>query len=237
MLNGLALHILCALLPALAMSGCSSDPVDVAESIEWNLVPWSGGTVSVAVVAPTDVGGGPHPVILALPWGSGSAQLVESFIYSYWLTEPASRGYYVVAPEVTGSTLETTADELIPALFDWMEAQFSFDASQVAIVGASNGGRGLFFAALSQPDRFAALLALPGQYSGSAADLSVLAGKPIRFLVGETDTGWVSSTRSTIEALESQGITAELEIVAGQDHVLNLDDRVLMDWIDAALGR
>jgi len=238
MLHSYALQILCGVIPALALSGCGLDAPALAESrIEWHQVEWAQGTLNVALVRPAEEGTGPHPVVFALPWGSGSAGLVESFIQSYWLTEPAARGYYVVAPEVTGSTLDTTADEIIPAIFAWMESTLSFDASKVALVGASNGGRGIFFAGISQPDRFHALIGLPGQYSGPATDLAVLAGKPIWFLVGEFDTGWVAGTEATIAALQSQGISAELNVIPTQDHVLVLSSRQLLDWIDASLGR
>ena len=238
MIHGYVLHFLCALAPALALSGCGSEgPTDLPPSIEWAQVPWAQGTVNVALVRPVNEAAGPHPVVFALPWGSGSADLVEGFIQSYWLTEPAARGYYVVAPEVRGSTLDATSDEIIPAIFDWMESELSFDASKVALVGASNGGRGAFFAALSQPDRFHALVGLPGLYRGPPADLAVLAGKPIWFMVGEFDDDWLTGTEATIAALQSQGITAELNVIPGQGHVLSLSDTALLDWIDAALRR
>lgn len=232
------LHLLCLFAP-LALGGClTSDrgPGDQVR-IRWARVDWAQGTVNVAVVAPENEGTGPHPVIFALPWGAGTADLVESFIRSYWISEPASRGYYVVAPEVRGSTLDATADDIIPAIFRWMETNLTFDADNVTLVGASNGGRGIFFAALSQPHRFHALMGLPGQYGGDPANLAVLQGKPIRFLVGESDTGWVNGTEATVAALASQGITAEVEIVAGQGHVIALDPTDLLDWIDAALNR
>lgn len=238
MLHAYALQLLCAVIPALVLSGCGSDdPIVTEPDIEWTQVPWEQGTVNVALVRPREEGTGPHPVIFALPWGSGSADLVEGFIQSYWLTEPAARGYYVVAPEVRGSTLDATADELIPAIFEWMESELSFDASKVALVGASNGGRGIFFAGVSQPDRFHALMGLPGLYSGAPNDLLVLADKPIWFLVGELDASWRSGTDATIAALQSQGIDSQLDVIPGQGHVLSLSDSALLDWIDAALGR
>lgn len=231
------MHRMACLFGAVAAVGCLTASEEPQRAIEWNDVQWSGGSVSVAVVRPADEGTGPHPVVFALPWGSGTSELVESFIQSYWLTQPSMRSYYVVAPAVRGTSLEQDADELIPALFDWMETELSFDPDQVALVGASNGGRGLFFAGLSQPDRFRALVGLPGSYTGDAANLAVLDGKPIRLLVGEFDDGWVASGEATVAALASQGIDTELEIVPGEGHVMRLDPRSLMDWIDAALGR
>ena len=227
-------QLICVLGLAFAVAGVGGQQTG---SIEWNDVAWSGGTLNVALVRPAQEGPGPHPVIFALPWGSGTAQLVETFVASYWLTEPARRGYYVVAPEVRGSTLAGTADQVIPAIFEWMDSELSYDASRVALVGASNGGRGIFFAALAEPDRFRALLGLPGQYRGDPATLTPLAGKPIRFLAGELDQAWVAGAEETVAALESQGIESELLIARGQGHVLRLDPRSLLDWIDEALGR
>ena len=141
----------------------------------------------------------------------------------------------MVAPEVRGSSLVDTAGDVIPAIFQWMQEALSFDADRVALVGASNGGRGIFFAALSQPDRFRTLVGLPGQYGGDPANLAVLAGKPIWLIVGERDDSWVAGTDATVSALASQGITAEVFVAPGQGHVMSLDPRVLLDWIDEAL--
>lgn len=232
-----ALSALLCLLGSLALAGCDGDAGPLP-AIEWSQVPWSDGTVNVALVRPSEEGvGAPHPVVFALPWGSGSAALVDSFVRSYWLVEPGQRGYYVVAPEVRGTTLVDTADELLPAIFDWMETELDFDADRVALVGASNGGRGLFHAALSQPDRFRALVGLPGSYAGDGAALAVLAGKPIWLLVGELDDSWVRSTEATVAALAGEGIQAEMTVVPNMGHVIGIEPRVLLEWIDEALGR
>jgi pimeloyl-ACP methyl ester carboxylesterase len=204
--------------------------------VDWYSVEWSGGTTNVAVLAPSDGSTGPRPVVFALSWGSGSADLVMSFLNAYWATEPGARGYYVVAPEVTGSTLADTADELIPAIFSWMDTEFSYDPTKVALVGASNGGRGIFYTALSQPDRFGAMVGLPGQYPGPGGDLAALSGIPVRLLVGEFDAGWVEASQTTASALEEVGVDVTLEILPNQEHVLFLSPVDLMQWIDQALG-
>ncbi len=238
MLRAYALKFLCAAAAPLAFVGCGDDPVLFEIRLEWASVPTPTlGTVNVAFVRPRNDGAGPHPVIFALPWGSGSEDLTEGFVLSYWGTEGPARGYYVVAPAVRGSELATSADEIIPALFDWMATEFDFDPDQVALVGASNGGRGIFFAALSQPDRFSTLVGLPGQYSGAASDLSVLAGKPIWLMVGESDTSWLAASETTVAKLDSVGIDAQLDTIVGQGHVLALGLVPLFDGIDTALGR
>jgi len=238
MLRAYALKALCAAIPPLAFAGCGDDPVLFEPLMEWAAVQTATqGTVNVAFVRPRNGGAGPHPVVFALPWGAGNEELTEGFVLTYWATEAPARGYYVVAPAVRGSDLATTADEIIPAVFDWMASEFDFDPDQVAIVGASNGGRGVFFAALSQPDRFQALVGLPGEYSGAAADLSVLAGKPVWLMVGEEDTSWLAAAEVTVAKLDSVGIAAELDTIVGQGHVLGLNLLPLLDGIDAALGR
>ena len=239
MLRACALKFLCAAIPPLAFAGCSDDPVPFQVAVEWATVPTpTQGNLNVAFVRPGNEGAGPHPVIFALPWGAGNEDLTEGFVLTYWATEPQARGYYVVAPAVLGSSLATTADEIIPAVFEWMASEFDFDPDQVAIVGASNGGRGMFFAALSQPDRFQALVGLPGQFSGPASDLSALAGKPVWLMVGEEDTSWIELSEVTVAKLDSVGIAAELDTIIGQGHVLTgLPLIPLLDGIDAALGR
>lgn len=233
-LRALGIALACAV-----TSACGATRPDSREvrQVDWHPVEWSGGTTSLAVLAPQEVGGGAHPVVFALPWGSGSANLVMSLLEAYWSHEPGRRGYYVVAPEVTGPTLADIGDELLPAIFSWMDAELPYDASQVALVGASNGGRGIFHAALSQPERFRALIGLPGEYSGEPQNLTALAGKPVWLLVGELDEGWVEASQSTAAALEAVGASVTLDIVPAQEHVLLLSSTELMDWIDGALGR
>ena len=234
----LVFQLLCALLPAVALTGCSDkEPFSAPASIEWHTVATPVGNVSVAVVRPESEGAASHPVVFGLPWGSGTRDLAESFIQSYWLTEPAARDYYVVVPSIRGTLLEADANDVLPALFDWMQTELSMDADQVALVGASNGGRGLFFSAVAQPDRFQALMGMPAMYQGDPTNLTVLAGKPVWLMVGEFDDEWRDATDATAAALESQGITAVVDVVASQGHVMSLDAVQLMDWIDEALGR
>ena len=203
----------------------------------WFDVPWSGGHVRVALIPPAEDTSAPHPVIFALPWGAGSEGLVESFLGRYWSRLPGLQGYYVVSPAVRGSTLADTADELIPAIFDWMDDELDYDPSKVALVGASNGGGGMFHAALAHPDRFATLVGLPGRYDGDSAALSALVGKRVWLMVGEFDTGWREASEATMAALESQGVETMFDVVAGQRHVLSLNAGGLVSNLDKALGR
>ncbi|MGB1780263.1 MAG: alpha/beta hydrolase-fold protein [Longimicrobiales bacterium] len=229
--------IVAALVPFLVASACHDEVARLTSPVEWYEVTTPVGVLDVAVVPPTEPGTTSHPVLLALPWGSGDADLTESFVRSYWAEAPSARGYYVVAPAVYGPRLEDDADQILPALFDWVESTLGADAQTVALVGASNGGRGAFFAALADPARFDAMLVLPGVYAGEAATLAPLADIPIRMIVGEFDTTWVDATLATRDALESVGIMPTVDIADAQGHVMNLLGSELVHWIDEVIGR
>lgn len=226
---------------ALACGGttASADLADDVPEAEWVRVSYGAGkTVDVFVIRPVGyVDGVAYPVVVALPWGGGTADLVLSLVDRYWDTEAPARGYIVVAPEVLGPSLDTEAEALIPAIFDWLGSTLSYDPSRVVLTGASNGGRGVFHAAIAHPDRFAALIGMPGEYRGSGEDLAGLSGKRAWLLVGEADAGWRGSSEGTRDLLEAQGVETELEVLAGQGHVLSIAQTRLMDWIDEAIGR
>lgn len=225
------------LLTAVTGLACGDDPVALVSPIEWADVETPVGTIEVALVRPDNEGAEPHPVLLALPWGAGTPELADAFVRRYWAEEPAARGYYVVSPAVYGPSLMDDADAILDALFAWMDANLDADLETVALVGASNGGRGAFHAAIADPERFDAMLVLPGQYTGDASNLAGLAGMPIRMIVGEFDSTWVNATRATEVALESVGIMPTVDIAGAQGHVMDLLASGLVGWIDESLGR
>lgn len=223
----------------LACGGPGPGVADVATTqrqVEWWPVPWRGGVVDVALVAP-DPGAAPapHPVIIALPWGGGSVGEVMEMLFAYWIDQAPPRGYYVLSPRIRSSSLAQN-DDVVPAIFDWIDGKLDYDPSRVALVGASNGGRGVFFGALDHPERFGALLGMPGRYEGDGSDLHKLAGIPILLLVGEFDDGWLQASEDTRALLEAHGVEATLEVLAGQGHILVPDMGAVMDWIGGSLG-
>lgn len=206
---------------------------------EWvDITSPSGATVEVAVFKPrgySDVVN--HPVILALPWGAGTPGLALGMVDAYWNGEASRRGYVVLAPSILGSTLATEADEFLPALFDWLDENVSYDPARVVVAGASMGGIGVFHVLTSDPARFAAAIAMPGRYSGSTEALQPFEGKPVWLMVGEMDTGWHAPTEAARVSLEAAGITPRVNLIRGQGHVLRIDDRMLLDWLDEVLER
>lgn len=218
----------------------SGTDIESAQStdFEWVDVSYGSGTrVDVAVFKPEGYSdSGNHPLILAFPWGRGTPGLALGMVDSYWNREAPRRGYVVIAPSILGSSLVTEAAEFLLALFSWLDEHVSYDPERVVVVGASNGGRGVFHALAADPDRFAAAIAMPGSYSGPMETLEPFAGKPVWLMVGEMDQGWHASTESTRATLEAAGITSRVDVIRGQGHVLRLDDRILMDWLDEVLA-
>ncbi len=210
----------------------------ILADVEWSQVAYGDGIqVSVAVVRPDQYSDtGRHPVVLALPWGGGTPDLVLGMLDAYWSLEAPRRGYLVVSPAILGSSLQTQADLFLPSLFAWMDATLSYDPERVVLVGASNGGRGIFHALVSDPSRFSAVIGMPGSYTGPSEALTAFAGNPAWLLVGESDTNWRTAAESTRVILEAAGIETRLDVIPGQGHVLVLSQSGLMDWIDGALG-
>jgi len=218
-------------------SAADYEPAQPAD-FEWVEVTYGAGIrVDVAVFKPESYSdSGRHPLILALPWGGGTPELALGMVDAYWNREAPLRGYVVIAPSILGSSLRTEATEFIPALFSWLDEHVSYDRERVVVVGASNGGRGVFHVLATDPQRFAAVIAMPGSYSGPAEMLEPFAGKPVWLMVGEMDQAWHASTEATRVTLEAAGITPRVNLIRGQGHVLRVDDRMLMDWLDEVLA-
>ncbi|MCH7857277.1 MAG: prolyl oligopeptidase family serine peptidase [Gemmatimonadetes bacterium] len=218
-------------------SGADYEPAQSAD-FEWVEVTYGAGTrVDVAVFKPESYSdSGRHPLILALPWGGGTPELALGMVDAYWNREAPLRGYVVIAPAILGSSLATEAAEFLPALFSWLDEHVSYDPERVVVVGASNGGRGVFHVLTADPERFAAAIAMPGSYSGPAERLEPFVGKPVWLMVGEMDQRWRASTEATRAALEAAGTTPRVNLIRGQGHVLRIDDRMLMDWLAEVLA-
>ena len=236
LLVGLLAIIGAAGAPADSPSGTRGEPAGRAD-VEWVQITYGDEIrIDVAVFRPEGYSdSGSHPLLLALPWGAGTPGLVLGMVDAYWNAEASRRGYIVVSPSIRGSSLGTEAHRLLPALFSWLDDHLSYDPERVAVVGASNGGRGVFHSLAWDPARFAAAIGMPGSYSGPADAFETFAGKPVWLMVGEMDTGWHRRTETTKATLEAAGITTRVDVIRGQGHVLRVDPRMLMDWIDEAL--
>jgi len=220
-------------------SSLGNDPASAQQAdFEWVAITYGAGIeVDVAVFKPERYSdSGNHPLIVALPWGRGTPDLTLGMVDAYWSREASRRGYLVVAPSIRGSSLATEADGFLPALFSWLDENVSYDPARVVAAGASAGGVGVFHVLAAEPARFAAAIGMPGGYSGPAEALEPFAGKPVWLMVGELDSAWHARTEATRATLEAAGITPRINMIRGQGHVLRVDPRMLMDWLDEALA-
>ncbi len=192
----------------------------------------AGQSVSLTVVLPLGyTEAAEYPLVFALPPGPGNVDMVNAFLGNYWLDEADRRGYILVSPAVFGPGLETSARSVVEAIFEWVDANLSYDAARVTLAGQSNGGLGAFHVARVDPDRFGSIVVMPGGY-GSSGDLVQLAGKPVLLTVGERDTQWVNLTRRTRDLLVLAGAEPRVDVIPGAGHVFPYPADTLFDWIE-----
>ncbi|MCY4626268.1 MAG: dienelactone hydrolase family protein [Acidobacteria bacterium] len=216
-------------LPSCAAGGGAARPQPGTQG--WVTLPLpAGGQLNLLVVRPR---GPARGVVVAFPWGAGDAGLLAGLVETYWDEAAPAAGYAVVGVEIYGPGLRESAPVVVPALLEWIEQHLAEAAGEIILTGASAGGIGVFHAALAMPERVAAILAMPGRYSGDAS-LEALAGVPVLLMVGEHDQRWVTGSESTAERLRAAGAQVTLDVVPGQGHVLRVPERMLLGWLEDA---
>ncbi len=228
--TGPALLVTALIAMALAACAATGGPrLPPSGSQGWVSLPLSaGGQLNLLVVRPP---GPARGVVVAFPWGAGDRSLLAGLVETYWDDAAPAAGYAVVGVEIYGPGLAESAPVVAPALLEWIEQNLPEAAGEIILTGASAGGIGVFHAALAMPDRVAAILAMPGRYSGEAP-LESLAGVPVLLMVGAHDLRWVTGSETTAERLRAAGAQVELDVVPGQGHVLRVPQRELIRWIE-----
>jgi dipeptidyl aminopeptidase/acylaminoacyl peptidase len=177
------------------------------------------------------------PALLAFPPGAQSRELAFSVMQSTYLPEASARGWAVVSPVAPDGVLFFDGSEsLVPALLDQVESVLDPEGGRFHVAGISNGGISTFRALALQPDRFASAVVFPGYaLSEDRAALDELT-LPIRMYAGELDADWVRRMEETADLITAAGGDVTLEIVPGEDHVIeSLRDGVtVFDVLDAA---
>ena len=150
---------------------------------------------------------GPRPVLLALPPGGQTKQLVEVAERLYWKKEAERLGWTVISPIApSGQSLSGKNINRVLELVGHIEKTYEVEYGRVHVAGASNGGRSALELALNDPSRFASLSLLPGMQRGlNSKKLKTLEPLPLAMYVGGKDTGWRRPMQAMSDKLTELG--------------------------------
>jgi len=160
-----------------------------------------------------------YPAVLALPPGNQDRSMVDAIV-TPWGDDWRADGWIVVSPAApAGASYYGQAAALLPELLDHVAARHPIEGDKFHLLGISNGGRSAFQVGLTTPERFAAIVVIPGVPVGDGWDrLEQLTGMSVTLVVGGEDGGWTSGSRRATDALTAAGVDAELVVVEGQGH-------------------
>jgi len=197
----------------------------------------TGMLLSYAIVAPDGYDAHKaYPVLLALPPGGQTRDVVEATLNTVWAATARARGWIVISPVApNGMLFIDDAAPLIPELLDRIQADYKTEGGKVHLAGISNGGISAFRAIVDNPTRFGSLTVLPGfPYSDNETrKLSALKGIPVAMFVGEHDD-WLPVMQHTKATLDGLGVKSTLTIVPGDGHMLrSLTSATVFDVLDA----
>lgn len=181
-----------------------------------------------------------YPLLLALPPGAQSREMVEASMNRYWGEQARQRNWIVVSPVARdGRLFFKGGEEQIPALLRHLRVTYKIEGNRMHLAGSSNGGRSAFRIATQQPYEFQSLVVLPG-FPPADRDRALLADLThlsIRMFAGEDDTRWVSAMRETLFDLQALNADVQAQAFPGEGHVPpSLDGEVIMDLMVALHG-
>lgn len=219
---------LCALL--VFATQALAQPVPAA----WHDLPLQdGSTLSYKLGLPDGFDGAQtYPVLLALPPGPQTREMVEASWVRYWASQASERGWVVVSPAAPpGRTFYDGAEALLPELICHVRATYNIEHDRLHLAGVSNGGRSAFRVATLSPHEFLSLTVLPG-YPPTADDearLNVLRHLPVSMYAGGADTHWVERMEHTADRLRALGTDVTTTVFPGEGHTPpSMDGDVIM---------
>lgn len=180
---------------------------------------------------------GPRPVLLALPPGNQSRQMVEFVVQRYSKQEAMRLGWTVISPVAPeGQLLSGSNIGRVLELVDHVEKTYEVEYGRIHVAGVSNGGRTALELALAQPERFASLSLLPGmQENIGTKQLESLKHLPIAMYVGGNDTAWLVPMKAMVEGLTKLGHPpAAFLVFKGEGHTpKSLTGKILFQALES----
>ena len=205
-------------------------------AIEFHRFEHNGRVIEYALILPAHFDKNvPYPVLLALPPGDQSKELVEDGLRLYWEPQAKKRGWVVISPAAPrGETFYSGAETELPALLEEISKSVVFEEGKVHLAGFSNGGRSAYRVATTYPELILSLTVLPGAPPDerAARALDHLRGIPVAAFAGGDDAEWVRASRETKKELDRLGIENTLEVIPGGGHVMRLEPVKLFDLLD-----
>lgn len=220
----LAIATACGSASPAARSGATLPDVPSGRSTQTLALP--GGELVVTFVVPAGVSPADHPrVLLALPPGGQTQDLVDTLLDRYWADEASRRGIVVASPAAPAGGLlyDGAAAGLVRELADALIARFMPPERRLLIGGVSNGGLSAFRLALDRPEVVAGLVVAPGMppTDDDYGKLSALAAVPVGLFVGEDDAGWREGSERVARTLADAGDErVTLTVSPGEGHIL-----------------
>jgi pimeloyl-ACP methyl ester carboxylesterase len=198
----------------------NSEPVVRYESMTMD----DGAVIEYALVLPAGFDARKaYPVLLALPPGPQTREMVQAGLDLYWRQGAIDNGWVVVSPASPDGTLYFQgAERYLPAFLAGIATQVTPEGGKYHVAGISNGGISAFRLLAEHPELVHSLLVAPG-YPFSAEDRRNLLEStdiPVAMFVGEQDATWIPPMQETADALAAQGREVSLEIVPGEGHVI-----------------
>lgn len=220
---------------SVATARSDAEGVAAPERVIVSASPWA-HAVEFALVLPDGFDAQrEYPVAVLLPPGRQDGAMVSAALETYVRDESRQRGWVVAAASAPGgaSWLDVPSAEFERLLMRIAE-RLGVESGRFHLIGVSSGGRAALRFAVALPGRSASVTVLPG-YLEPEEMVGLPADVPMRGFVGERDEAWKSRTQSTAAAWREAGGSAEVEVLAGQEHILKgLTPRRLFDSLEHA---
>jgi len=207
-----------------ATKGVDVPPLEESMKSYQTMTMIDGTDVQYAVILPIGYkSGGEYPILLALPPGPQTRDMVEAGLGGYWEEPAKTRGWIVISPIAPqGKLFFQGSERIMPEFLTRIADIYNLEGGQFHLAGVSNGGISAFRIAVNQPGLFRSILVVPGM-PGSEEDfakLETISHIPLAMFVGEHDTAWLARMEATEEELARLEAELFLEVVPNEGHVI-----------------